>query len=560
MNRIFFAFENATHPQRLFPLLVGYRWISLILPLALFLIIGEPTILLAVTIAGFANIIISLRHQQLNGMLKQYPWLLAVDLLLITSIIVISQTWSVAFYLYALNPLLIAAFLFGLRGAIFSTTAFLPLYIFSLTITNLSLSDINWLLAGTAVVGAYLISSIFGFATSVVIKLQQAQTALTQTHRDLEISHGLTVALQKAIDIEAMQEIVLETITTELKFRRTVIGLVDEETAVLTSWLGLVRGGSILNTDGLTHPARLPLTPEGGLVSQAVLEQRICHAKEAPCTSANWLNTHFGMSGCRIFPMILGDRPIGVILVAADSSPEIDQHLPLLESVVGQTAVAIGSLMTRLNRARQTAVHEERIRIAQDLHDTVSQALFGIVFTLDGSLKLLPDQVDEVIPELKRALTSAELVRSEIRRSILDIWPTTLTAERFATDLKKYTNDILHNDKTALIFDIRGDFASLSPLARRSLYRISQEALNNIAYHAHASEARVCVDIENGRSQLVIRDNGVGFLPQTALNREYTHDHFGLQGILKRSQSIGGECHIFSKPGEGTSIVVDIPV
>ena len=113
---------------------------------------------------------------------------------------------------------------------------------------------------------------------------------------------------------------------------------------------------------------------------------------------------------------------------------------------------------------------------------------------------------------------------------------------------------------TGLTFDIRGDFASLSPLARRSMYRISQEALNNIATHAQAESAKVCVDVENGRAQLVIRDDGCGFPLKTILNRPTNHDHFGLHGMQKRAQTLGGECHIFSQPGAGTSIVVDIPV
>ncbi len=560
MNRTPSISGTAVQPKRIFTFLVGYRWLSLIPPLAVLFSAGERPFLPALIIAAASNFLITIRHRQLNKALQSQSWLLLADLLLMAGIISFSGQWGSAFFLYALNPLLIAAFFFGLLGAVAATTVSLPLYGVMLFVSGNWGMMLNWVWVLTAVIGAYLISGTFGFAANLVKQLQTAQSKLTQTHSDLTLLHDLTVALQQAADVEAMQEVVLEAITSKLGFQRAVMGLVDEETAVLTGWVGQLREGSILTTKELTHPTQIPLSAEGGLVAQAVIEQRICQATEGPCTADNFLSTHFGMSGCRIFPMLMAERSIGVLLVDARQGPDIDERLPLLESVIGQTAVAIGSMLTRLNRARQTAVHEERIRFAQDLHDTVSQALFGIVFTLDGCIKLLPDQPEIVIPELERALASAETVRSEIRQTILDIWPTTLTAERFTADLRHYANHVIHFSGTQLTFDIRGDFASLSPLARRSLYRISQEALNNIATHARAEQARVCVDVENGRAQLVIRDDGQGFSLKSTLNRPADHDHFGLSGIQKRAETLGGECHIFSQPGAGTSIVVDIPV
>ncbi len=552
--------QKSANPRKIF-MLVGYRWVSLIPPLTIFILTGERPFLLALGAAIVANLLISVWSWQLNQLLRVYPSILLLDLLLMVGLMLLAGTWGGAFYLYALNPLLIAAFFFGIRGAMVATTFFLPLFIGALVMTPFpARTPAGWLLMITAVVGAYLISGIFGYASALVSRLQEAQAELSHTHRDLKVLHHLAVALQKASDVEGMQEVVLEAVTAKLGFRRAVIGLVDENTTFLTSWLGRVQDGSIIDSTDLTHPVQMPLSLEGGVVATAVLEQRICVATDADCTPDHWLHSHFGMSGCHIFPIILPEQPVGVLLLNMNNSLDVRDRLPLIESIAGQTAVAIGSMMTRLERARETAVHEERIRIAQDLHDTVSQALFGIVFTIDGSLKLLPEQAEIVIPELERALESADAVRSEIRRTILDIWPTTLTAERFTVDLRKYANNIRHRNATQFEFDIRGDFSSLSPLARRSLYRISQEALNNITHHAQASHARICVDVENGRAKLVVRDNGIGFDPQSALNRRYVHDHFGLHGILKRTQTLGGECHIFSQPDAGTSIVVDVPV
>lgn len=216
--------------------------------------------------------------------------------------------------------------------------------------------------------------------------------------------------------------------------------------------------------------------------------------------------------------------------------------------------------MMCIDRAQRMAVQEERIRIAQDIHDTVSQSLFGIVYTLDGCIKMLPNQPEAVEPELRRVLVVAEETRSEVRKSILDIWPSELTADKFVLDLRKYAVGICQADELEIDFDVSGDFSQLSALARRSLYRISQEALANIAHHAAASKAQVCVEVTRDQAMLSIRDNGRGFDPEQALKREYGREHFGLWGMQERARSLGGTVEINSQPGEGASVIVDIPI
>jgi signal transduction histidine kinase len=216
--------------------------------------------------------------------------------------------------------------------------------------------------------------------------------------------------------------------------------------------------------------------------------------------------------------------------------------------------------MLCIDRAQRLAVQEERLRIAQDIHDTVSQSLFGIVYTLDGSLKLLPEQPDVVIPELERALRVAEETHQEVRQSILNIWPTEITADRFIDGLRKYTNNVCKAKGLRLIFDMNGDFERLSPQARRGLYRIAQETLANAAHHAAASEVTISLDVTADQATLSIQDNGQGFEPSSALAREYDREHFGLRGMRERARSLGGSCEIHSQLGSGASILVDIPL
>jgi signal transduction histidine kinase len=126
--------------------------------------------------------------------------------------------------------------------------------------------------------------------------------------------------------------------------------------------------------------------------------------------------------------------------------------------------------------------------------------------------------------------------------------------------LRKYVSGICQADDLAIDFNISDGFSRLSSRARRGLYRISQEALANIAHHASAGAAQVCVEVAADRAMLSIRDDGRGFDAEVALKRAFGRDHFGLRGMQERAVSLNGACEINSRPGAGTSIVVDIPI
>ena len=468
--------------------------------------------------------------------------------------------WQTPYYLYVLSPLLAAAFFFQLRGALLATTTFLLFYGVAIAVeAAMGATELDPFAIVTALAGFYLLSGTFGYAATLFRQLQAAQDEAARAHQDLAVLHRLTAALHSAADVEEVQDQVLTAITAELGLRRAVVGLVDENETALSGWLGHVRAGETATVDTLSHPARLPLSAEeGGLIARALLEQRICRASDEVCTANEWMRTHFGLEGCPIFPLLWGIRPVGVLLVDGVQE-EDDERRRSLEAIAQQTAAVLGMMNARLRRARESAVQEERARIAQEMHDTISQALFGLVYTLDGSLKLLPDDPEAIRTELEWALQTAEGVRREVRQAITEMWSgEEITAPTFEADLRRYVADVLQGAALLVDFDVRGDFAALSPRTRRSLYRIAQEALANVVHHAAAQQARVCVDVAAGRARLVVRDDGRGFEPEVALAQEHGREHFGLRGMQARAASLGGTCDVFSRPGAGTSIAVDV--
>ncbi len=357
----------------------------------------------------------------------------------------------------------------------------------------------------------------------------------------------LALALQHAVDLDSVLAHLLSTITGAFELPGAVVALVDGRAGLLHGWMGQNRGQETavllkrppLSLGDKQHPLVGALNGRGT-------------ARVAPFAE-------FGMVDCLILPMRWGATPIGILLVELDGQPRDMEECATLEDIAGHAAVSIGMMQTRHRRATESAVQEERTRLALDLHDTVSQSLFGLVFALQACLRTLPDDPQAIKPELEWALKTAEEARRTIRETVSDLWPAELSAAQFEADLRSYAGDVLQAAELDITFDIRGDFGALSPPVRRSIYRISQEALANVIHHAGARESRICLDIADGRAIFIVRDNGRGFEPQVILTQAYSDDHFGLRGMQQRAAALGGTCRIYSQPDAGTSIVLDIP-
>jgi signal transduction histidine kinase len=216
--------------------------------------------------------------------------------------------------------------------------------------------------------------------------------------------------------------------------------------------------------------------------------------------------------------------------------------------------------MLCIDRAQRLAVQDERLRIAQDIHDTTSQTLFGLHYALDACAKLLPDRPAQVKTELEGLSRVAETARGELRQSILNLWPSEMTAERFSADLLQYVQDYCRAGGLTLDVSVRGDFERLAAGVRRGLYRIAQEAVVNIARHAAASHASICLEVRPAEAALAVRDDGRGFDPATALARERSREHFGLRSIQERAAALGGQAEFLSQPNGGTTVLVTLPV
>jgi signal transduction histidine kinase len=550
--------SDHAHLQSVFKLLVLYRWLSLVLPLFFILVEGPaqaPSLVAVFLTAAFSNLLITLFPLQLNQMLRRWPILLIVDLAFNAALLAATGYWRSPYSLYSFSPLLAAAYFFEVRGALLAAAV---LNGFFLTGIQFSGQSPDWLVVVIQGVGYFVIAGVFGYQPVLMARLRVTRDDLERAHRDLEIIHQLTLSLQSAADVNEVEERVLEVVTGDLGFPQAVVALVDQNEHTITAWLGKARDGRFLFAGAMPHPARVPLAPEGGLIAQCLLDGQSRLSADGDFTSSAQVNIYLGARPYHIFPMLLREHPVGVLLIEASEKSD-PARLHSLQAIASQAAVALGTTLLCIDRAQRLAVQDERIRIAREIHDTVSQSLFGITYSLEACVKLLPEQPETVKTELASLQSLAQATRDEIRRSILDIWPSELTAQQFANDLHRYVAENCRAGELDFNIEIRGDFSVVSPRAKRSLYRIAQEALTNVVRHAAASQAHVCLDVADGQAMLAVRDDGRGFNPELAMAREFNRERFGLRGISERVASLGGTSEVLSQPNAGASVLVSIP-
>jgi two-component system NarL family sensor kinase len=185
----------------------------------------------------------------------------------------------------------------------------------------------------------------------------------------------------------------------------------------------------------------------------------------------------------------------------------------------------------------------------------VAQSLFGIVFTLDACIQMLPANAGGTRQDLIDLRDLASDVRQQVRRSIYDLWPSEMTLERFESELTQHASQSASDRPLQVEFSTQGDFNQLPAAIRRVLFQVAQEALTNVAHHSGCDCASLQLEIMPGQVYLQVSDAGAGFDPVAVLN-ESAESGLGLRGIRERVQALGGDLQIDSRPGGGTRLAV----
>jgi signal transduction histidine kinase len=209
------------------------------------------------------------------------------------------------------------------------------------------------------------------------------------------------------------------------------------------------------------------------------------------------------------------------------------------------------------SEAQGKAALEERQRLARELHDSVSQALFGIALGTNSALTLLEQDRDprRVQQALEYVLSLAETGMAEMRALIFELRPESLETEGLLAGITKQAASLKSRHRIEVQLNMSEEEPDLSLEVKEALYRICQEALHNIIKHAHAKEVKLGLNWHKGEEvQLEIRDNGVGFDTGGSFP-----GHLGLRSMQERVERLKGRFEMDSFPGSGTHLKVKLP-
>lgn len=215
-----------------------------------------------------------------------------------------------------------------------------------------------------------------------------------------------------------------------------------------------------------------------------------------------------------------------------------------------------GRLLEKLNHAQE----QERKRIARDLHDQLGQVLSAMSMEIDAAAQALPPEQAVLKKRLWHARTVAESAVDQTHALIGDLRPIVLDDLGLVAAVRAYVDQLLSPPEVQVRVSVNGCARRLPPDSEITLFRIVQEAINNIAQHAAAQHVTIGFEFGDGQVRVTVQDDGCGFTVPSEFQPVAEWRGLGLFGIQERAVLAGGAVHIESQPGRGTVIVMTMPL
>ncbi len=257
-------------------------------------------------------------------------------------------------------------------------------------------------------------------------------------------------------------------------------------------------------------------------------------------------------------PIVVRDRVYGSLGLAekAGGFNAADEEAATI--LAEWVAAAISNVrlhaQSKEERLRQNlmAAERERARWARELHDSILQGMGSRRVLLSAALKSGDPQ--RLVSAVEEGLGDVVRDIDDLRRLITELRPATLDQLGLVAALEDLTERVGHGAGIELACDLEIGAERLDPELETVVYRLAQEALNNVVKHAGATCARLRVRREGGRLDLLVADDGRGFDPTAR------HSGFGLVGMRERVDLVGGDLRIESSGGAGTRVVASMPL
>lgn len=382
-------------------------------------------------------------------------------------------------------------------------------------------------------------------------ELVERDRILTRRNENLALLNELASTLTVTVDIDEALAKAIEQVMEYLHIEAGEIFLRQEESRLMS--LSLHRGGSV---PSLFRKSQF-IMGEGlvGGVAQE-MQPRMVLLTATPVPEIHPAVLESGICQLACFPLVGFQGVWGVLAVASCNPDPLDElEMQFLANISSWLGTAIESARLGL-KSRRLAILEERERFGMDLHDGVIQSIYAVGLTLEHARLLLNEDAAGSRQRIEQAISDLNSTIRDIRAYILDLRPRQLRDDNLMQGLQRLVNEFYNNSLVPV--NLQGPtegFPSMTDSQALAIFHICQEALANIAKHAHADRVDVVVWKAPDRVVLEVHDTGRGFDPE---GTSFRLGH-GLSNMQSRARNVGGDVDISSEPGNGTTVLAWVP-
>ena len=394
-------------------------------------------------------------------------------------------------------------------------------------------------------------SKIYSLALNA--RLQDQVTLLEDQRRQLERRVREVTALVRSsmlitstLNLEQVLTLILEQLAEVVSYDRATIQMVFGTKLRIIAAEGFNEPAKVIGT--AFDPAenlltRRLLNGEAPIVLPDVKQEPAFVADDGDPTRS-WIGV----------PLMVREEVIGALA--------LDKHEPgYYDDEDGQTVLAFASQAAialqnanLYDRSREQDILQERNRLARDLHDSLSQALFSMVLNAEAANLFFDAQPEKARQQILILHETANAALKEMRTLIFELRPANLEQEGLAAVLTKHAKMV--RDRYGIDVRVEVTRQRRLPLPiEKALFRIAQEALNNIIKHARATQAVVALGTYDNMAKMTIEDNGVGL-------GEFTQrpNTLGMTSMRERAEQLGGTFYVGpAQGGQGTLVKVTVP-
>jgi PAS domain S-box-containing protein len=377
---------------------------------------------------------------------------------------------------------------------------------------------------------------------------KRAEEALSRRVEELDVLNRVAQMVATLTDLPQALEAVVDIVTSQFAATLSAITMWRSGQNEILAWFSRDHGPEDMVGQFLPV-ATAPNIRDPLYRGQAISFPNIL-AVPWPAGLENLFRTR-NVHAMLVAPLRVRGTAFGVLAVMTDEAGRTfsPDEISLAETIAADVAAAIEN--ARLyDQAQELAVSRERERLARDLHDSVTQTLYSVALTAEALPRVWethPDEAQEALNNLHRLARGA---LGEMRSLLLELQPAMLLEKDLEELLRQLADAKMSRTQTTVETRVSGERAVPDEM-RISLYRIAQEALNNVAKHAAASHAIIELELEPEQVVLYIEDDGRGFDSEAVPRLG-----FGVRNMANRAKDVGAEFHLESRPGQGTQIEV----